>query len=303
MRMARFVLLLGLVSAPALAQQVPDTTFAPPIPAPAWPIGRGPRVAIDGAHHNFHTVDGRYRPFADLLRRDGCRVVGWSGPFTPALLDSIDLLVIANPLNVANETSWALPTPSAFSPDEIVAVRDWVGRGGSLLLIVDHMPFPGGAGELARAFGMTFSNGFAISGQPGTIVFRRDGGGLADHPIVQELTAGAVVDSVVSFTGSAFRPDSSAVPILVLPPGAHSLEPEVAWQFSDGTRDVPVGGWCQGAVRKVGRGRLAVFGEAAMFTAQLAGPQARPMGMNWPGAPDNWRFLLGTIHWLTGRLD
>jgi hypothetical protein len=296
-------LLLALaVAAPAAGQQLPDTTYAPSISRPGWPAGKGPRVAIDGAHHNFHTIDGRYRPFANLLRRDGCRLSGWTKPFSRKALNGIDLLVIANPLHVSNDTSWALPTPSAFTSEEIEAVRSWVADGGALLLIVDHMPFPGAAGALARAFGVTFSNGFARSGESGNesgnIVFRRNGGGLADHAITRGARPGEGIDSVVTFTGSAFRPDSTAIPLLVLAPGSRSLEPEVAWQFSDSTRSTQVGGWCQGAVLQAGRGRVAVFGEAAMFTAQLAGPAAIRMGMNSPAAAQNWRFLLNTIHWL-----
>jgi len=48
------------------AQQVADTTFAPPIAKPAYAHHTGPLVFIDEAHQNFHTVSGRYRPFADL---------------------------------------------------------------------------------------------------------------------------------------------------------------------------------------------------------------------------------------------
>jgi hypothetical protein len=33
---------------------------------------------------------------------------------------------------------------------------------------------------------------------------------------------------------------------------------------------------------KVGTGRVAVFGEAGMFSAQLAGPNQAPMGINAP---------------------
>jgi hypothetical protein len=294
--------LLSLAAvATTAAQQVPDTTFAPSISRPGWRAGQGPRVAIDEAHHDFHTISGRYRPFADLLRRDGCRLSGWTAPFTRKALERIDLLVIANALHASNDTSWALPTPSAFTSEEIEAVRSWVADGGSLLLIVDHMPFSGAAGDLARAFGVTFSNGFAFVAKSPNFVFRRDGGGLADHAITRGEVPGEGIDSVATFTGSAFRPDSTAAPLLVLAPGAYSLEPKVAWQFSDSTPSIPVGGWCQGAVLKVGRGRVAVFGEAAMFTAQLAGPSAVRMGMNSPTAPQNWRFLLNTIHWLAGR--
>ncbi len=75
-RSARGALLAVVVIAvtSARAQQVPDTAFKPPIAKPAYAAGKGPRVVIDGGHHNFHTVDGRYAPFANLLRRDGYRL-------------------------------------------------------------------------------------------------------------------------------------------------------------------------------------------------------------------------------------
>ncbi len=56
----------------------------------------------------------------------------------------------------------------------------------------------------------------------------------------------------------------------------------------------------QGALLRRGRGRVAVFGEAAAFTAQL-GPNARPTGMNHPDAPHNARFLRNVMRWLTER--
>ena len=47
-----------------------------------------------------------------------------------------------------------------------------------------------------------------------------------------------------------------------------------------------------------GQGRVAVFGEAAQFSAQISGTGARPMGMNHPNAPHNARFLLDVMVWL-----
>lgn len=51
-----------------------------------------------------------------------------------------------------------------------------------------------------------------------------------------------------------------------------------------------------------GRGRVAVFGEAAMFTAQVTGPERQPMGMNAPGAEQNAQLLLNVLHWLSGLM-
>jgi hypothetical protein len=54
---------------------------------------------------------------------------------------------------------------------------------------------------------------------------------------------------------------------------------------------------------KVGKGRVAIFGEAAMFSAQLGGPQKLPMGMNAPVAKQNPQFLLNVMHWLSVLLQ
>ena len=150
----------GLVA----AQQAPDLKYQPPLPRPAYEAGKGPRAAIDEAHHNFHTADGRYRPFAELLGRDGYRVEGLGKSLSADSLRAMDVLVIANPLHERNIRDWSLPTPSAFTQDEIAALHTWVEMGGALLLIADHMPFPGAASDLAKAFGVEFSNGYARAG-------------------------------------------------------------------------------------------------------------------------------------------
>ena len=81
-----------------------------------------------------------------------------------------------------------------------------------------------------------------------------------------------------------------------------NLLPLTAWEFSDQTPSVPAYGMLQGVTLAYGKGRVAVFGEAAMFTAQLAGEQGAPMGMNHPEAPQNVQFLLNVMHWLSGEL-
>ncbi len=109
---------------------------------------------------------------------------------------------------------------------------------------------------------------------------------------------------VRSFTGQAFRWDvPGATALMLLPNDYISLEPAIAWQFRPDTPRRPVGGWWQGGTRRVGRGRVALFGEAAMFSAQVAGAERRPMGMNAPLAEQNAQFTLNVLHWLTGVLE
>jgi hypothetical protein len=292
------------IAGPVGAQQVADTVFNPPIARPAYAEGRGPVVLIDEAHDNFHTADGRYLAFARLLRRDGYVVRPNKTSLTKAGLAGARILVIANALHERNRNDWELPTPSAFTPEEIAAVREWVAEGGSLLLIADHMPFPGAVDQLAAAFGVFFVNGFAQDStrEDGTLIFRRANASLGTHATVNGRSQGERIDSVTSFTGSAFRTTVPVDTLLRLPATTIVLMPQVAWQFSRLTPRLGGAGMLQGAVLAHGRGRIAVFGEAAMFSAQVAGPQRRPAGMNDPTAPQNAQFLLNVMHWLSGVL-
>ncbi|MET0625867.1 MAG: DUF4350 domain-containing protein [Pyrinomonadaceae bacterium] len=299
----RVVLASALLALSAQAQQVADTAFKPPIPNPAYRPGRGPVVLLDEAHFNFHTAEGRYKPFAELLRRDGYVVRASSLKFSKAALRGGRILVIANPLAERNQNDWTLPTPSAFSEEEVAAVRDWVKGGGSLLLIADHMPFPGAAETLALAFGVRFSNGYAVDSRAqGPMLFKLSDGSLKEHPITRGRANAERVDSVATFTGSAFQVEKGGQPLLVLGASVSSFMTTVAGQITNETPRVPVNGWYQGAVLRFGKGRVAVFGEAAMFSAQLAGPNRGPMGMNAPVAAQNPQFLLNVMHWLSGKL-
>ncbi|MBI5766668.1 MAG: DUF4350 domain-containing protein [Verrucomicrobia bacterium] len=300
------IALVFAVTCAARAQQIPDTAFAPSIASPAFAEGRGPVVAIDEAHGNFHTAGGRYLAFANLVRRDGFVVRGSAEKFSATTLRALRVLVIANALHPRNAAGdWSLPTPPAFSGEEIAAVAAWVKDGGALFLIVDHMPFPGANATLAAGFGFTFSNGYTQDATGSSqLTFRRETGPrLADHAITRGRSAAEAIDAVRNFTGSAFRCPPAAVPLLTLPSGSVSLECKVAAKFEPDTPRVDVSGWSQGAVLKVGRGRVAVFGEAAMFSAQLAGPTQRPMGMNDPAAKQNPQFLLNVVRWLAGVIE
>jgi Domain of unknown function (DUF4350) len=250
--------------------QVVDTEFRPPIEKPAYPIGRGPVVLIDEAHSNFQTATGRYLPFADLLRRDGYVVKASPAQFSAKVLESGRVLVIAN-------------ATAALTAEEVAAVRDWVPGGGSLLLIADHPPFDAGAKDLGKTFGVRFSDGVAGSGR---LVFRRSDGTLADHLITKGI------DEVATFVGTSFQVEDGGQPLLVFGPAVY------LWQENSPTPR-SLKGHLQGAVLLSGKGRVAVFGEAAMFSAQLTGLDRHAMGMNAPIAKQNSQFLLNLMHWLT----
>ena len=50
---------------------------------------------------------------------------------------------------------------------------------------------------------------------------------------------------------------------------------------------------------RVETGRAAFFGDPALFTAQIAGPDRRLVGMNARGAEQNFQFVLNVMHWLS----
>lgn len=296
----KLLLFLFLVSTAASAQQVPDLSFNPKIDKPAYAKGKGPLVLVDEAHHNFHKIGTRYAGFAKVLGNDGYQVVPNTKAFSLAELQKAKLLVIANAVHESDTTEWILPNPSAFSAEEIEAVVQWVKNGGSLFLIADHMPMPGAADDLGKKLGFTFYNGFATDTTSGLFpgskneldTFQKKSGTLADHPITKGI------NQVATFTGQGFQIPFQATSLLTFDDRYKVLLPDTAWKFSQNTKRISLKGFSQGAVLEFGKGRVAVFGEAAMFTAQRKGKEGTPFGLNSPDAPQNLPFLLNLVHWL-----
>jgi len=307
---AIIILLAFLTFTQSLAQQQADVSFSLNVADPRYATGQGPVILLDEAHYNFHTTQGRFRPFVEFLRKDGYQVKGNPAAFTPAVLREVRILVIANALNAVNQESWVLPTPSAFTDEEISTLKTWVNNGGSLFLIADHMPFPGSAEKLAAAFGFTFYNSFAMRKGANTSVagalripdIFTPGHGLLDGPITRGSKPGEQITSVRTFTGQAFSIPANAQSIIVLDDQFELLLPKTAWEFSKETTVKPADGLTQGAWMESGNGRLVVFGEAAMFSAQVQRDTVR-MGMNAPDAKQNPQFLLNIIHWLDGKKE
>jgi hypothetical protein len=299
LRLAHVGALALMIPVALAAQQVSDTSFRPPIANPSFAPGRGPLVLLDEAHTNFHTVEGRYKPFVMLLARDGFDVRPNRAPFSAEALAQAKVLVIANALHQQNAREWDLPNPSAFTDAEIAAVREWVRGGGSLLLIADHMPMAGAAEKLAFEFGAIYANGFAADStlNTGAMRFRRSEKFLGSHAVTDGRNAGERIDSLTTFTGSAFRLIGPGTPIITLGKST-LLMPVKDWVFGDTVPRMRADGMLQGAAIEFGRGRVVLLGEAAMLSAQLAGPQRNRMGMNHPVAAQNYQFALNVVRWL-----
>ena len=278
----------------------PDGARVPAVPAPTYPAGNGPIVWIDAWHWNIGTPDLTFWNFAELLRRDGYPVRVWQAPFTRAALDSVEILVIVNaqPEPEAGVRR-ALPLPSAFTSDEVDAVRSWVSDGGSLLLVADHEPFAGAAARLAAEFGAELHDGAAVDTTRrggGGDVFRRDDGTLRPHPVTDGRSRAERVESVATFRGQAFRGSEAIAPILVLPDAMVLSVPDSVPPNPDQRPQMrPVGGWLQAGARSFGEGRVAIFGEAWMFRflndPSGRGPQTQ-----------NAELVLNLMRWLSGEV-
>lgn len=297
--LAIFCTLLLLTGAPVVAQQIADPEFNTSVENPAYKRG-GPRVMFDEAHHNFHTAEGRYKPFVDLMMNDGYRVIRNRQSFSKTRLESYKILVIANALG-AEEDDDAGAAESAFNDDEITAVHDWVKNGGSLLLIADHAPFGGAAATLANKFGVDMSKGYtfdpenSVAGSPTQLIFSRENKLLSTHPITEGRNENERINLVRSFTGQSLKGPEGSAGILNLASTAFD-RPLYSAETS-----TPAAGRVQVVAFKFGKGRVLVQGEAAMLSAQVAGADNHPMGMNVPGN-DNRQYALNLMHWLSGIL-
>jgi hypothetical protein len=147
-------------------------------------------------------------------------------------------------------------------------MRRWVSSGGGLLVVVDRDSLTA-VRDVASAFGVTFTD---VSAAPGRSMNRT----LRPHAIARGRHAKESAASVATFARVALQVPVTTEPLLVT---------------ADGT--------IEGAVMRVEKGRVALFSDPAMFTAQIAGPQRELVGINAPGGERNFQFVLNVMHWLS----
>ena len=261
------------------------------------------QMLIDGAHYNFHDINGTYEVLAGMLRKSGFHVTGQTMPFSEKNLRPFDILVIANPLADRMDSltkraqrnkepyRWSsVATQSAYTESEISAIKNWVNNGGSLLLILDHAPIGKSGGSLAEAFGVearnvgtydTLSLDPKVDTANGArnILFTRSNGLIGNHPITKS------VDSVTTYTGLSLLGPPGSSALLKLPSTAYDRD----WlsetrQF----RNRSATGRTQGIAFEYGNGRVVVMGEAAEFRPAFLSRSER----------GNWHFLLDILKWL-----
>ncbi|MEM9549112.1 MAG: DUF4440 domain-containing protein [Bacteroidota bacterium] len=277
-------------------QQIPDFDFNPAIDSPKYSKKTTALIGVDASHNNLHKLGGGFEPFAKLLRSDGYQLSPVT-KVTPDVLNSLNTLVIVNPLHESNVGNWKRPIKNAFTEDEIQTIKDWVTDGGSLMVIADHMPYAGAAQSLANAFDFEYRDGFVMSENeawPPETYSKRNG-------TLNKTVATQNIDSIAGFTGSGLIAPKDAIIIASFPESHKLFLPEVAWQFEEHTKIKDTKNLSMGAIMRVGKGKVAFFTEAAMFTAQIVKGKIK-VGFNSPEAPQNMHFVLNVMHWLdSGR--
>jgi hypothetical protein len=291
--------------APAgFSQLVADPDFHPSVAHPAHTKNH-PKVLLDEAHHNHHTASGRYKPFVDLITSDGFQVTPGTTRFTQETLKGFDVLVISNargaPSMDAPEAS-----NSAFTEDECDVVRDWVRGGGNLLLIADHAPMGAANAKLGERFGVNMSQGWTsdpsnydVEAKVQTYIKYDSANKLVgDHPITRGRDDSEKISTIISYTGQSLKGPEGSVAFMKL---ADTAIDSIPTGNGDERRQVSAAGRAQGIAFEFGNGRVVVLGEAAMMSAQVAGPNKVKFGMNRPGTDDR-QLALNILRWLSGVL-
>lgn len=304
------VVIVGIVAGVLvlLDRQRPyDPDFDARVIDPAYRTG-GPIVLYDEGHRNTHTMNGGYKPLADLIRSDGYELRGTRDPLSVAALEGVSVLAVVLPRG-SNDTN----DDPAFADSETGIVDRWVRGGGSLLLVTDHWPYGSAAASLAERFGIHLGKGLVQdpahhdpSRGDSHLVFSADNGLLREHPIVEGRSSSERIRRVLTFTGQSILGPPGAVSFLALsddaterPPTAPRVERDggdvrVSMEYGD---PMPAAGRAQAIALDVELGRVVVLGEAGMLRAQRDRGRER-VGMNVPGY-DNRQLALNILHWLS----
>ncbi len=283
------------------AQQYADSTFDTSVKLPAYSQSIHPKILFDEAHFNFHTANGRYKPFAAILRNDGYVIIPNKQVITSKVLKGYDIFITVNALGAPADSSMEMKCRNVFVDSECQALREWVLEGGALLLVADHQPAGNAVDNLGKVFGIDMGKCYTsdpknydkVTLDPTQIIFSEQNHNLGVSPILMGRDTSERIRKLISFTGQSLKGPKGYVPLLLLSDEAFDV---IDFYDFNKARTVSAKGRCQALTMKFGKGRVVVFGEAAMLTAQN-----QNFGMNYPGI-DNKQLVLNIAHWLSALL-
>jgi len=283
-----------------------DDTFSSEVKEPTYEKEKGPKILLDGAHHNFFIQWNFIKPFADLAKADGYQTIVDSIEFTLEYLKHFDIVMIITALPFDFTSKNEVTDESTFSKEEINSLYDWVNEGGSLLVFSEHAPFDQAINPLLNKFGITSSIGYTIDtayfdkkiGRPGWIEFSTTNGLLnSEHPIILGGKPTELVTRVLTFGGSGLSGEGYSN-LLKLSATSQNVV--------HATGVGPIGrGNSQGLAGTIGKGKVVAFGDSNGFTAMIFDSEdgsKQAAGLNLEEY--DWKqFVLNTLHWLSGKLE
>jgi hypothetical protein len=279
-----------------------DTEFNSNVEEPTYEKGKGPKILLDGAHHNFFIQWDFIKPFSDLAKSDGYQTVVDSLKFTPDYLEHFDIVMIISALPFDFATKKEVTDEITFTINEINNLYNWVNNGGSLLVFSEHAPLDQAINPLLNRFGIESSIGTTIDrinynkeiGNTGWIEFSNKNGGLKnEHPILSGRNKEEKITKLVTFGGSALT-GKGYTNLLEL----SETSENVMHYTGVGPRGK---GNSQGLAGEIGRGKIVALGDSNGFVAMLFDEEdgsKQAVGMNLEEY--DWKqFVLNTLHWLS----
>ena len=302
MRILLFVLLL-LISTFSFGQMLNDSPFNANVSNPAYKKEKGPKLLIDAGHHNFIVEMGLIKPFVDLSTNDGYQPKIDSGVFTYAYLANYQMVLITPAMPFKFGSKKEVTTEITFTTDELTALKDWVMKGGSLIMLSEHAPIDKSMTTLFNTFGIQLSIGAVVDSvnydtsikfpnAETLLLFNRSNGLLnSTHPIIKGNNPNELVQNIVTYTGSALSGKSYSN-IFKLSPSAKIRK----WNASQPSG----GGDSQCLAGNFGKGKVVALGDCNGFTAMYVKSGGTKFSAGMQVETYDWRqFVLNTLHWLS----
>ncbi|WP_420583324.1 hypothetical protein [Reichenbachiella sp.] len=277
-----------------------DSNFDASVSDPAFVQNEGPKILLDGGHHNFFIKEGFIKPLEQVAKADGFQPIIDSAKFTTPYLKKFDIVIIITALPFDFTTKTSVTNESTFTNSEINHLYQWVNDGGSLLVFSEHAPFDQAINPLLRKFGLESSVGYVIDslnfdpkGHPGWIKFSKDNGLLnQNHPITQGRNEELKVTRVMTYGGSALR-GKGYDNIFRLAASSQIIEHH--------TGVGPEGsGNSQCLAAKIGKGKVVAFGDSNGFTAMLFDSDNDESSCGMSDKDYEWKKLVrNVLYWLS----
>lgn len=283
-----------------------DPSFNFEVDHPIYKKGEGPKILLDGAHHNFFIQWDFIKPFAEVALADGYQPVIDSLSFTQEYLDRFDIVMIITALPFDFTTKNEVTNETTFTEEEINSLFEWVNKGGSLLVFSEHAPFDQAINPLLKRFGIETSIGRTIDslnynkeiGNTGWIEFSTQNRGLKnEHPILRGRNKEEEITKLMTFGGSALT-GPNYTKLLALSENSENIV------HSTGVG--PKGkGNAQALAGEIGEGKVVALGDSNGFTAMIFNnPDGSKQAAGMNLIEYDWKqFVLNTLHWLSDNLE